>query len=84
MSSLLKRLQAEASWTGKDAFPSSEVWERDISDLLEFLEVEGQLGGLWPALISERPRQRNSAFAEARAAKFLADQGCRIVDWNPT
>jgi hypothetical protein len=81
--SLVDELLEEAAWKGKDEFPSTKAWRADLSRLLEFFKEQKQLGRLWPALTSERPRQRNSALAEGRAAQFLVAQGCEITDWQP-
>lgn len=58
----------KAKWPGKDYFPSCPEWKEEVNKWLEFIESKNQLKRYRSRLNSPRPKQRDGALGEIRAA----------------
>lgn len=78
----LRNIHETARWArdGEGAVGGSEAAE--LEDTLQFLDGHNQLERLLPRLRDDM-RARDSALAEARTGRFLADLGFQIVRWEP-
>jgi hypothetical protein len=80
---LSQRLLREARWRGKDKYPSTSQYFRELEGLLGFIQAHGRLDSYWPRLVSERPQQRDDALQEIRVARFLTTNGFPVLQWEP-
>ncbi len=79
---LTKAMCHDASWAGKDEFPSSQEWADEIERVLSFLEAQGQFERYLP-MFRGKLTQRDGALAEARVAFFFHRNGFKIISWEP-
>lgn len=79
---LTETICRDASWRGKDEFPSSQLWADEVERVLSFLEIQGQFGRYLP-MLGGKLTQRDGALAEARVAFFFHRNGFQIVSWHP-
>lgn len=83
MSTLLDEVKKNARWLGRDAFPSNDLWIREVNRWLEFIKSQGRFGHYLPKL-RDLPDKRNEALAEVAVAYFLVQKkGHKIIDWEP-
>src|SRR2546428_5364320 len=80
---LAAALRDEAEWLSHDhLYPAWQVYADEIERILQFADIQGQIGRYWPRLIARVP-QRDSALDELRVAYFLDSCGLRIAEWEP-
>ncbi len=69
-----------AVWREESVFPAFQEWADETERILSFLESQGVLGRFMSRLTA---REREGAFAEARAAFYFHRNGFRVVRWDP-
>lgn len=81
---LLYKMLEESVWKDQDAFPSDDVWAKEVENWLEFIKSKGQIDRFWSRLTKQDTKKRDEALAEIRSAYFLDKRlGFSIADWEP-
>jgi hypothetical protein len=80
---LLQKISQESRWSGKDQFPSNNLWGDEAEKWLGYIKSKGHFEKLLPRL-RDLPAQRDEALAEIKAAYFIETYvGYTVRKWDP-
>lgn len=80
---LLQKIFQESRWSGKDQFPSDNLWADEAEKWLRYIKSKGQFEKFLPRL-RDLPAQRDETLSEIKAAYFIETYAeCPITSWEP-
>lgn len=83
MTDLIKEIRQTSKWKGKDDFPSTETWKKEVNKWLSFIKDKGQLNK-FKTRLKCKPALRDEALSEIKVAYFLEKYlNYKIIEWEP-